>query len=124
MLIKEEDEDVNMEDIPATEDEIAGSPGTEMNGLEWGSVSQREEVVEDNLNCGGTPIASIEWDDPQIRQEMMARLERIGREYPACLRDETDDETDGAYDADLRFDIRNFIGKGSKDLEANETRYK
>ena len=114
MLIKEEDEDVNMEDIPAAEDEIAGSSGTEMNGLEWGSVSQREEVVEDNLSCGGTPIASIEWDDPQVQQEMIARLERIGREYPACLRDETDDETDGAYDADLRFDFRKFYKKRLK----------
>ena len=110
---EEEDEDVNMEDIPAIEDDIAGSSGTEMNGLERTAESQREEADEEDFSCGGSPIASIEWDEPHVRQQMLARFERLGREFSDRLLngtvgeadDETDDETDGAYDADLRFGI-------------------
>lgn len=105
---EEEDRGMNMGDVPAIEDDIAGSSGTEMDGLERDAENQREEVDEENFSCGGSPIASIERDESSVRQHMLARFERLGRRVAVRLNgnsvDEADNVTDGAYDADLRFD--------------------
>lgn len=105
---EEEDRDVNMGDVPAIEDDIAGSSDTEMDGLERDAENQTDEEDEENFSCGGSPIASIERDESSVRQHMLARFERLGRRVADRLNgnsvDEADDVTDGAYDADLRFD--------------------